>query len=275
MNQAFLFSFDIKRGTGFTLAEMAIVLAIIALLMTGLLPTISSQIEQQQLKETRNQLKDIEQALIGFAIINGRLPCPATSTSNGVESPVGGGACTNFYNGFVPAATLGISSRNEAGLTLDAWNNPIRYAVTAWNSTNPVQNNVYTTTNGMATAGLSVLNPNLLVCATATGVVETNCGTTQDTNSGCKCATTPSNQALTAGNGVPAVIYSIGKNGATGGTGTDESKNPNPNSTDNNRIFVSHTPASPSSANGEFDDLVIWISNATLLNRMVTAGKLP
>lgn len=240
---------------GFTLVEMAMVLAIVALLMAGLLPTISSQIEQQQLKETRDQLRDIEQALIGFAIINGRLPCPATTASMGVENPSGGGTCTNSFNGFVPAATLGMSTRNEDGLALDAWNNPIRYAVTQANSY------AYTTSNGMATTGLDALAPNLLVCSTATGISGSDCGS--------------ADYKLTAGDGVPVVIYSIGKNGASGGTGTDEAANPNPNSADNNRTFVSHTPTGSSATNGEFDDLVIWISNSTLLNRMVSAGKLP
>jgi hypothetical protein len=68
---------------------------------------------------------------------------------------------------------------------------------------------------------------------------------------------------------VPAVIYSTGKNGASGGTSADEAENPNPNSADNNRVFVSHdfTPT--------FDDMVIWISPNILFNRMVAAGKLP
>lgn len=243
------------RINGFTLVEMAMVLAIVTLLLTGLIPTISSQIEQRQLDETRKQISDIEQALLGFAIINGRLPCPASSASNGVESPDGGGNCTNFYNGFVPAATLGLASRNENGLLLDGWGNPIRYAVTQANS------KAYTTTNGMATKGLSNLTPDLLVCSTATGISNTACGTAE--------------YKLTAGDGVPAVIYSTGKNGASGGTGTDEAANPNPNSADDNRTFVSHTPATASSANGEFDDIVVWISNPLLLNRLVTAGKLP
>jgi hypothetical protein len=38
---------------------------------------------------------------------NDRLPCPAAA-ANGVESPPGGGACTNPHNGFLPAATLGL-----------------------------------------------------------------------------------------------------------------------------------------------------------------------
>ncbi len=66
---------------GFSLVEMAIVLAIVAMLMAGLLPTLSSQIEQQRRNETRKQLAEIQQALMGFAIMNGRLPCPTTETN--------------------------------------------------------------------------------------------------------------------------------------------------------------------------------------------------
>ncbi len=240
---------------GFTLVEMAMVLAIISLLLAGLLPTISGQIEQQRLTETRKQLNDIQQALIGYAIINGRLPCPATTTSKGLENPVGGGPCSNFYDGFIPGATLGISTLNDQGLVIDAWGNPIRYAVTAWDSSSPAQTDVYTSSNGLATVGLSSLNPNLLVCNTATGIT------------GSACAT---DQALTADPGVPAVIFSTGKNGASGGAGTDENEN-----LDADRFFVSHTITASAAGNGEFDDLMIWLSNQVLINRMVAAGKLP
>lgn len=247
-----------RRINGFSLVEMAIVLAIVALLLGGLLPSISSQIEQQRTNETRKQMDEIQQALIGFAIINGRLPCPASSTSNGVESFASGGAsngnCSNFYNGFVPAATLGLAQVNSQGLAVDAWNNPIHYAVTSWNS------NTFTKINGMSTTGISNLQPDLLVCSTATGATSSSCA---------------SGAALTSSPGVPAVIYSTGKNGGYGGTGLDEAENPNPNSTDNDRVFVSHTPTPSTATNGEFDDLVIWISPNVLINRMVVAGKLP
>jgi prepilin-type N-terminal cleavage/methylation domain-containing protein len=254
------------REQGFTLVEMAMVLAIVALLLTGLVPTISGQLEQRRSAETKKQLEEIQQALIGFAIINGRLPCPAPQGS-GTESPAGGGACDNSYNGVVPGATLGLSSLNENGEVLDGWDNPIRYVVTSWDSTTPVKSDVYTTSSGISEVGLSSLRPNLLVCTTSTGLVETNCTTNQYTTSDCKCAT---DQALTAGDGVPAIIFSTGKNGAGGGTGADEEIN-----LDNNRIFVSHTPTAAGNPNGEFDDLVIWISNQVLISKMVAAGKLP
>jgi len=92
---------------------MAMVLMIVGLLLGGMLVPLSAQMDQRNVTDTRKQLDEIQQALIGFAIVNGRLPCPASPTSNGVESFVSGGAsggyCSNFNNGFVPAATLGIT----------------------------------------------------------------------------------------------------------------------------------------------------------------------
>lgn len=241
----------IERQIGFTLVEMAMVLAIVALLLAGLLPTISGQIERQRRTETIKQLDDIQQALIGFAIINGRLPCPATAASNGLES-LAAGTCTNFFDGFVPGATLGIASLNENGQTIDAWNNPIRYAVTSFDG---AITDVYTTNNGMQLVGISNLSPDLVVCVTATGIA------------GGACA---AGKSLTAGTGVPVVLFSTGPNGAYGGTGTDEAENLN-----NNNIFISHTPAASGAPNGEFDDLVTWVSHQALLSRMISANKLP
>jgi prepilin-type N-terminal cleavage/methylation domain-containing protein len=245
---------------GFTLVEMAVVLLIVGLLLGGLLPTLSSRVEQQRMSEVRKQLDEIEQALIGYALINGRLPCPASSSSNGAESFAAGGSaangvCSNFYNGYAPAATLGLVTAD--GYAADPWGNRIHYAVTSWNNT-------YTKTNGMNAAGLANLSPSdtayLQVCSTATGI-----GTT-------KCAT---GTALTASPGVPLVIYSTGRNGSYGGTGIDETSNPNINSNNNDRVFVSHPPTAASAANGEFDDIVIWLSPSILLGKMVEAGMLP
>jgi len=226
---------------GFSLVEMAMVLAIITLLLGGLLPTLSAQMEAQRIKETRKQLDEIQQALIGYAIINGRLPCPAYSA--GEEDPVGGGNCNHAYDGFVPAATLGLTTTDSNGFAVDPWGNRFRYAVTSSNA------NAFTKPNGMSTAGLSALAPNLLVCSTATGI------------SGSSCAV---GTALTSSPGVPVVIFSTGKNGVTGSPMPDEQAN-----TDGNRTFVSHTPTP------DFDDQVVLLSGNILLNRMVAAGKLP
>ena len=145
---------------GFSLIEMAIVLFIVALLLGGLLPTVGSQIEQQRTIETRKQMVDIQQALIGYAITYGRLPCPASDTSNGMEDPIPvTGVCTNPYNGFVPATTLGfttgVDSQGKKGFAVDAWGNRIHYAVTQSNG------NAFTKTNEMSTIGISTLAPDL------------------------------------------------------------------------------------------------------------------
>ncbi|OFZ66656.1 MAG: hypothetical protein A2V79_05780 [Betaproteobacteria bacterium RBG_16_56_24] len=238
-----------NQQNGFTLVEMAVVLMIVGLLLGGLLPTLSSQVEQQRTNETRKQLDEIQQALIGFAIVYGRLPCPAPPVAvSGVESPAGGGICTNPDDGFVPAATLGLSGVDSSGFVVDSWGNRIRYAVTAWTSAGI---DVFTTAGGMSTVGISNLSPNLLVCSssTASGFNGSSCGT---------------NNALTSSPGVPVVIFSTGKNGAQGSAGLDEQAN-----TNSDRVFVSHTPTP------DFDDLVIWLSPNILYNRMVTAGKLP
>jgi hypothetical protein len=75
---------------------------------------------------------------------------------------------------------------------------------------------------------------------------------------------------------VPAVVISHGKNSAGAYTqsgsqipasgNADEAENSDGDADDN---YVSHT-ATPA-----FDDLVVWMPNSILLNRMVTAGKLP
>jgi prepilin-type N-terminal cleavage/methylation domain-containing protein len=243
-----------KNISGFTLVEMTIVLLIVTLLLSGLVPTISSQIEQRQTNETLKQLDEIQQALIGYAVTYGRLPCPASPTSNGIESPATGtGICDYPYNGFIPAATLGIAtvadSKGNKGYAVDSWGNRIHYAVTT------VSGNTFTILNGMNSTGISGLVPDLLVCSTAS-TTNTSCSVT--------------NSALTSNPGVPVVIFSTGKNGGYGGTGADETEN-----TNNNRIFVSHVPSPVSASNGEFDDLVVWISPNILINRMVSAGKLP
>lgn len=243
------------KQQGFTLVEMAMVMLIIGLLLAGLVPTVSSQMEQRQTNETRRQIDEIQQSLIGFAIANGRFPCPASSASNGEENPAGGGNCTNFYDGYVPAATLGISPvDSNTKLVVDAWNNPIRYAV-AGNTVSGVPY-ALTSAGGMQSASMgNIASASLLnICASATGITGSDCGTALN--------------RLT--DKVPVLIYSTGKNGGYGGTGTDEAAN-----LDGNRVFVSHTPAPGTAANGEFDDLMIWLSPNILFNRMVAAGKLP
>jgi type II secretory pathway pseudopilin PulG len=228
---------------GFTLMELAIVLFIIALLIGGLLMPLSSQVDLRNASDTQKNLAEIRDALVGYAAANGRLPCPATSASNGLEAPLGGGACTACLpDCFLPAATLGVSPTDNQGYSVDAWRQRIRYAVTAANG------NAFTTAGGMRASWSAPLAPNLRVCADSA------------------CATVLASNAV-------AVVYSVGANGPTGGTSADEMENPNPNSGTNPDptagTFVSHEQRAG------FDDVVTWLSPNVLYNRMIAAGQLP
>lgn len=77
-------------------------------------------------------------------------------------------------------------------------------------------------------------------------------------------------------NRVPAVIYSSGANGAVQPpVGADELENTVVAGATFNGVFVNHEFAQAAAANGEFDDVVDWISTNVLLGRMVAAGQLP
>jgi prepilin-type N-terminal cleavage/methylation domain-containing protein len=254
---------------GFTLTEMAMVLFIIALLMGSLMLPLSAQDDVRKSQETAKTLAEIQNALLGFAATTGRLPCPANALSNGTEDPDGGGTCILFNAadvvpvGFVPAATLGLFPADSQGRLIDGWGNPIRYGVTTANAS------AFTRANGMASTGMTALIPDLIVCPTASagGNAVQNPGTV---TANCPAVVSP----LTIG--AVAVIYSLGPDGAVGGAGTDESHNPNPNTAvAADRVFISHERAATTGANGEFDDIVVWLSPNILYNRMITAGRLP
>jgi type II secretory pathway pseudopilin PulG len=238
-----------RRAAGFTLTELAIAFVIMALALGGLAVTLSAQMEARKVAATQERLETARDALIGFAIRNGRLPCPATATSNGVEAPLGGGNCTLGLNGFLPGATLGLPGGSD-GRILDGWDEPIRYAVTAWTATGGTTS-TFTTTGEMSRVGATGLNPTIRVCSAQT------------------CNTGPPNERLTADNTVVAVLYSLGRNRLTAGLGADEGENQ-----DSDNDFVNHEPRPTGSPGGEFDDVVMWLPLNTLVSRLVAAGAL-
>ena len=247
------------RQRGVSLVELAIGLLILALVIGGLLVPLASQVEQGRVSQTQRQLDEIREAVIGFALANGRLPCPASAASNGVESPPGGGACTNPWNGFIPAVTLGLSQVDAQGYAVDAWGlaqNRVRYAVTTANAA------AFTTAGQMRATGMAGLASDLRVCAAGAGI--TGAGNAAN----CGAGDVLSQNAV-------VVIYSVGANAASGGTSADEVQNPNPNSTNSDRAFVSRVRGAPGAAAAEFDDLVTWLSPSILYARLVAAGQLP
>jgi prepilin-type N-terminal cleavage/methylation domain-containing protein len=241
------------RARGFTLTELAIVVMIVALLGGGVLMTLAAQNENRELAETRRTLELARDALLGFAVANGRLPCPATAASNGLEAPAGG-ACTITLDpgagaatqpGFLPAITLGIGPTNSVGQLIDAWGNPVRYAVTRANG------NAFTTAGGLKSAGYTGLTPDLKVCVNLPGPGDATCG---------------ANRVATD---VAAVVFSTGKSGATGPLGPDEQENMNIGvAPARNPVFVTHAPLA------DFDDMLVTLSPNVLYGRLVAAGAL-
>jgi prepilin-type N-terminal cleavage/methylation domain-containing protein len=249
-----------NHDRGFTLVELAVVLIIVTLLTSGLMISLSAQRESIATTETQRLLRDAQDALLGFAAANGRLPCPASPATTGVESPLGGGNCNNPWDGFLPGVTLGLTPTDEKGYALDAWGNPIRYAITTYSHASFCPNSCFTTSNGVknvwnGSTGSLALAPDLQICNTSAGI------TGAGASAACATGTELSKTAV-------AVIFSRGKNGGTTPTSSDEQSNGNAD-----RVFVMHTP-SPAGTN-EFDDLVSWISPNILYNRLITAGKLP
>ena len=261
-----------RRWQGFTLVELAVVLAIVGLLLGSLMYTLSAQADQRAREQTQRSLEQAREALLGFAVANGRLPCPATAASNGAELPAGGGDCT-AYDGFLPAVTLGFQPVDSDGFAIDAWNNRIRYTVArnlnvascAGTSTVPH----FTVSAALKQNGISCLpNPaELLVCKSSTGAAPGSCG----------AADNYITSAAPSGN-VVAIVLSTGRNFASApsaalasaGGRTDEAAN-----LDGNTVFVSHTLAPSGAAGGEFDDMLTWIPVGVFYGRLVGAAVLP
>ncbi len=254
------------RPGGFTLVELAVVLVILALLAGGLIMSLSAQQDVARRNSSDRSLAAIQEALIGFAAAQGRLPCPATDDSAGNEyfcktasdcsegKTTGSdhGRCLQFFNGYIPGATLGLAPLDDKGRVLDAWNNPIRYSVT--DKTISTIKYAFTRKEGLREArlenlaGLVLLN----VCKADPGSGVTACGTNN------VLTTTP-----------PAVLLSTGQYGLVS-TNSDAKNNRN-----NDDLFISHLPNPPSGTDTGFDDLVVWISPHILYSRMIAAGRLP
>ena len=257
------------KSHGFSLIEIAVVLIIISVLITTVAVPLASQLELKRREETAKQLELIKEAVIGFALSNGRFPCAARSTDNGLESVIDATAGTcNSFNGFLPAATLGLNVIDSSGFAVDAWGiqqNRIRYAVadaSLVTANGPCPNtgaHFFTQKNGMQKATMSCLNDN------SSTITMLTVKSTSVTNVAAGCA------PATLTTKSPFVVFSLGKNAATGGVDPDEAIN----LTANTVTFISHPPTAAGTCAGEFDDIVTWPSLNTIFGRMVQVGNLP
>ena len=114
---------QLKKQSGFSLVEIAIVLVIVGLMVGGLLTPLTMQLEQRKAADTQRALEEAREALVGFAVRYGYLPCPAISASDGQEDRSGSRCTDERRDGYLPWATLGLAK-------LDAWHHLYRYSVT-------------------------------------------------------------------------------------------------------------------------------------------------
>lgn len=231
------------KQKGFSLIELAIVLVVVALLLGGLLVPLTMQMEQQRIRETQKAIEEIKEALIGFAIVNHYLPCPALSATNGGEGPRVGNECVPRV-GYVPWGALGASK-------LDGWGRIFRYSVTpaytnntAFFSLTPTPRDITIMTRDTTGALVNLSNtadiPVVIVSHGKNGYLGT-------TDTGIVVPNSSANDPDEVANASPAGLS-----------------------------FVTRTMSDNSAAvSGEFDDLVTWISPNILFNRMVAAGRLP
>jgi type II secretory pathway pseudopilin PulG len=246
---------------GFTILEQAVSLSVIALLLGSVMIPLKTQIENRKIDETKRSLETAQELLLGFAAAHGYFPCPATATSAGRE-PQGTdhvtGGCPAWH-GFLPAALLGYRPVDGQGYAIDGWegaSNRIRYAVA--NTAVAGVPHTLTRANGLRSVSLGNLatTPLYYICQSGSGATANDCGA-----------------AVTLASNAAVVVWSVGPNGATGGTSAHEEQNPNPNGGSADRIFVSR---GHSSVGGhEFDDIVTWIPATALVSRLVLAGQFP
>lgn len=254
----------VDRARGFTLTELAVVFAIVSLLLATGMYTLSAQTEQRNFEETRRRLEAARELLLAFAVVNGRLPCPATSTP---DEAFTSGTCTTSYptatSGFLPARSIGYQVVDSAGYAVDAWGNRIRYAVSTANPVSCADTPAlphFVNTNNLRANGITCRPDDLVICHSATGITASDCG--------------PAANALTNQSSpnkpLVAIVLSTGRNGAAGGAGIDEAANLN-----GDRVFVWHTPTPVGATNGEFDDQMLWIPVGELYGKLISAGLLP
>lgn len=197
------------------------------------------------------------------------LPCPSNDgtgiESRYPESAADAGKCipcndANHDNlddatgkrcNLLPWATLGAADQ-------DAWGNRLHYSLTN-DPDDPLDPNDTHGTYGDSSLGFSNSSTgNNHVCITSAG--------------GCSTGTVASN--------VPAVLVSYGPNGwgalnISGKTLKNPTSNDELENTDTDTSFVSRSPTRADSASGEFDDLVVWISDGLLKSRVCPSGGCP
>ncbi len=236
-------SATLEKTQGFSLVEMAVVLVILGMVLATLIAPITVQRDIKNIVNTQSSLNVIKEAINGFVILNARLPCPAKLIADPADPSYGLEDLTICgQEGLVPWKTLGVSENDEWGmhryLIADQWVGYWRYK--------PDVN--FTTTTLFASKILADLT-----LETSSSLVFADKLLVQDSSGN---ALTPNSLAQEK---PIAIIYSTGKDLVANGK--------NAGAADSTYESDSNSVA--------FDDILVWITRPLLVNRVVSAGKLP
>ena len=162
--------------------------------------TLSAQIEQRNFEDTRRRLEQARELLLAFAIINGRLPCPARSAATPRPCTVAGDevvttatgcigdAVTDYYGGVSGGVTLGLLPARTIGYQqVDPGRlrgrrlgqpHPLRGREPGHTNCSGSFDRRRTSTNtvNLKANGISCQPSDLLICKSATGITATTCG---------------------------------------------------------------------------------------------------
>ncbi len=229
----------IKKTRGFSLLELGIVLIIVSLLAGGMLSALSGQRASDAWRSARMQLEAARESLLAFAVVHGRLPCPAKATLSRDDTGNGSEDCA-LEHGVLPWVTLGLPET-------DPWNQRLSYFASSKFTRTPetgsaagftLETGTLTDTSGLADIRNLIQNGNAKIAIDVAAVV------------------------VCHGQQGPGAYLADGRklSGAT----AEESEN-----SDADLEFVSDAPST------HFDDQLTWISPNLLKARLVAVGKLP
>ncbi len=250
-----------QNAAGFTLIEVSLVLLIVTILLGYSLGVYPVQQELKQYRAAQTEMDSIIQRLLYFAEINGRLPCPDTSTGgtvNGQEDLNGPGKCRSIY-AYLPGRDLGMQGNYDSNnRLLDPWGQPYRYGVSS--STSNAADN-FVDRNQIRAQGVDGMNGDIFICDDS-----------NTTGANANCSTVSGNEVMSR---VAAIVVSTGKDRGRTPTSNIQAENQdnfnNSSTADHVYIYAQRSDAS----GAEYDDLVKWLPTNLLLSKLIEAGQLP